>query len=1763
MKKLSLKVLSAGVAAFVALSSLPLASLTSSAYINNQASNAGTPYSWVMTSRSGDTSTFGTMGDREVYISADDIAAGDVSVPLNIYFDSTEWDELCGVASIRLSWATTKDATLADGGVVADDVYYVDLQSIDKTTTQGTQTYTATDGTEYTVSNTTSANLWCFTSLGTMMGMNTIKSQGGYNIDTNTWNSLSSTAGTYIITTEEVICDRIFGSDIYRSDKEGYVAFDISYLQSADEKGTGIKHNETIECEVLYKSDGTPYITYDYTRQDNYQTDTMMMDLPYYTTTRFVSRDDGKEYVPAANNMFSFITSACSLGSEYVGGDSMSFPVVGMTAVFPQGTPEGTYYVQVSTEDVYGNQYPVATESQFEEMRQKEAAGTSGYDLSTEIITYDYQVALAQDSTLDTDYVKVVIGEESTSTSQQTQQTQTDTEVETTEATTTKAPEGDEIYWNIDKVTVNAGEAATIGVTVQAADGVDASSWGVKGSLFFSKATAALFGSSNYYINQIFGNINEFDTASLDSAAASGTSADVRFGMAISSSSAADPTNGLFDIVIQTPDEDTVASVAQANGISIQYSSSIGYYYEFPIAWSDRSLSVTGNSGGTSVTMPSFEYRDSSGTYGDDIFDQVVLNDGYLRIAVSGEESGTQSDTTAQSGTTGGNTTSSSGSTDDYDIWIDISETRVSPETAAIVEVMVDSKSGVDASSYGVKGGMVINSATMDLMRGGQSYLTANNMSDPEYLFVPQFGSVSMFNETEIQAGLSGTSGDALVIYELASSVASDPSGSDLFQMYVCIPDEDTVVSIAQSNGLTLQYDSATGEYYYEFPITWSDRNATDTGYSGTTLVTMDRFQYMDASGNGGTNIMDRVGLYDGSIQVVVSGSSSSSSDQTGTTSGSSSGSTSTDASEDYDIWMVIENERVYPDNLAMVDITVEADDSVNARTYGFKGSFTFDDALVDVLRSYQSNNPGADVYLLQANYGSLNEFNTLTLDALLAGTSTDACSILMAQVTTVPTDPRNGSVATLNLCITDEQSVIDIANAYGMQLYYDATTDEYYYEFPITWDDRNLTDTGTSGSKTVTMTRFQYFNDVGTTGVNIIDEVGFIDGSVQIVISGDNATTADPPAVTTDSSGDTGDTGDTGSGDTGSGDTGSGDTGSDNTDSGDTESGDTGSGDTGSSDTGSGDTGSGDTGSGDTGSGDTGSGDTGSGDTGSGDTGSGDTGSSDTGSGDTGSGDTGSGDTGSGDTGSGDTGSGDTGSGDTGSGDTGSGDTGSGDTGSGDTGSGDTGSGDTGSGDTGSGDTGSGDTGSGNEGSGNEGSGNEGSGNEGSGNEGSGEAGSGESGETVADPSDITWSLDKMDVHIEGSSKTKTIEYNAYVANAIESSGFQGELYLPAETLALLTLSDVSMDDSVYGTFDAEYNQSKNYIAFAGTSSKVVKPSDTDGTLITFEFTIPSEEDVIAIALEYGMTLKSNANDASYYQFAVQWCDDEEEFSYLDAANRDAFSQFDAVELVDGYIRIFVDEDLVDEMDGGSAQEDTSDEDEESSGNGEEETSEVVSETTEAASETTESSVESTESSETETTELEIVFEPATFEADSDNDGTTEVYGVGFYFSADLAEFNPADLVSVATVNGEDVISEITFEYDTPKELFDAVSNGAAYIVYDMTAYYGEIELGTVTIYSAIKGDVNFSGAVDPNDGYDTLVYYSTYSLYGSASFTDKGGELELLAHFVADIDTELTDGTIDPNDSYYMLVYYAQNSLTGSAMWNSTVPSLKDRTY
>ena len=173
-----------------------------------------------------------------------------------------------------------------------------------------------------------------------------------------------------------------------------------------------------------------------------------------------------------------------------------------------------------------------------------------------------------------------------------------------------------------------------------------------------------------------------------------------------------------------------------------------------------------------------------------------------------------------------------------------------------------------------------------------------------------------------------------------------------------------------------------------------------------------------------------------------------------------------------------------------------------------------------------------------------------------------------------------------------------------------------------------------------------------------------------------------------------------------------------------------------------------------------------------------------------------------------------------------------------------------------------------------------------------------------------------------------------------------------------------------------------------------------------------------------------------------------------------------------------------------------------------------------------------------------------------------------GYYFSEDTRTFDPTALLKVVSVdekgNETDITADVTFGEDgaaTPKSVY---ADTETYYVGTVDAYYKGVKLDAApTVYIGVKGDADLDGTVGSEDATLALTYYSEHAASNAYYFTTSSAtapenvELETLAYFLADINTESTAGAdsadlvIELADATNILTYYAEDAVKNEPKW------------
>lgn len=234
------------------------------------------------------------------YVSASDVAAGDVHIPAKIYISGSTAN---AISSVKLMLESSDE-----------NVYFRNLKDCTYQN-ESKNTYTYSGG-----SFTTAYEPFCFGG---------INEKGEY------------TNYSPICSSLDYACDPKFGSVLY-ADGQGGVNFTVTYYASAADKASKNKTKETIHCDVTVDSNGTGTYSYQYVDQSTYNTLTATATLPRYDATL----EEG-EMIPSTCDSISWLTGTTQLqsGASFFGNASDEFPFMQVDIVISQGTESGVYEV--------------------------------------------------------------------------------------------------------------------------------------------------------------------------------------------------------------------------------------------------------------------------------------------------------------------------------------------------------------------------------------------------------------------------------------------------------------------------------------------------------------------------------------------------------------------------------------------------------------------------------------------------------------------------------------------------------------------------------------------------------------------------------------------------------------------------------------------------------------------------------------------------------------------------------------------------------------------------------------------------------------------------------------------------------------------------------------------------------------------------------------------------------------------------------------------------------------------------------------------------------------------------------------------------------------------------------------------------------------------------------------------------------------------------------------------------------------------------
>ena len=1091
-KKRSKKVLAFGVAALMALSSLPASILTATAAIGaNQTANGGTSYNFVLKDMATDSNT--------VEVSSDDVAAGNVSRTIGVYIDSEEWSRDAFIQMVSLNWTATTGATLKDGGKENTSLYFENIMDVGEKNAKS-ETYTMPAGGTLK----TAYPMYC---LAKILGVDSKKPKY---------------AETYaLVTTRQMAVDKIFGSTIM-DNGANKVKFTYAYYASQADKDAKKRSSKTQECDVQTNENGVPYITYDYVSQDDFSTKTATVELPYYSVNHFVDTQAGKA-VPDANNFYLWQYKGIqgdTSGTSFL-GSSMDYVFTKFDVVIPQGTPDGTYYVQLcsrSPED--GSIEPLATAADFSSLKDRQQAmGTKLEDRSTFIGCSSQSASYCLPQSADTAYVKIVVGEGG-------EETTTTTGATTTTAwgtTTTAGEEDGKPTWKIEDKFVEPGEEEfDMGVSLQ--NGINAT--GLQGTMVLPEATQKILVPSTYGVATAMNagdaynisggqfNMNEWDTTGR-----------LYWGFAASTTYSA-PNNG-EDIVVMSwsvADAATVKSVAEEYGLKINTDANGKTYYTFPVKWEEDGTDP-GMSGDKVVDRARYKYLNEENL---DVYKTALtLEDGSINIYV--DETPTDKTTWKIE-----------------DKFVEAGEEDF--------DMGVSLKDGIN--STGLQGTMILPEETRKiLIPSSYGVATAMNAGDAYNISGGQFN----MNEWD-------TTGRLYWGFAASTTYSAPNNGEDIVVMTWSVADMATVKSVAQQYGVKTGTDE-NGRTYYIFPVKWEE-DGTDPGMSGDKVVDRARYKYLNEE-----NLdvyKTALTLEDGSINIYVDDVTTTTTEATTTTTKATTTTTEAtttttkattttteatttttkattttaevttttaattttaekttastaattaatttttqaplpDGKSVWSIGKIWANPGDGYEGGSVEDLDLPFNISNPIKSYGLQGTVIFDKATRELVELAWGN--------ASASSGDLYNFSTFLSNLGSYKTDGKFFYVLQAGLTAENPTASEGTAVNVSIAIPDEATVKSVAAENGLTLQYDAEKNVYYYEFPVKWSEDG-TDPAPSGSQTAYRKRFQYLDSTDPEGRNVFsDYVTLEDGWIRVIVSKDAETTTSTTEATT-----------------------------------------------------------------------------------------------------------------------------------------------------------------------------------------------------------------------------------------------------------------------------------------------------------------------------------------------------------------------------------------------------------------------------------------------------------------------------------------------------------------------------------------------------------------------------------------------------------------------------------------------------------------------
>ena len=477
-----------------------------------------------------------------------------------------------------------------------------------------------------------------------------------------------------------------------------------------------------------------------------------------------------------------------------------------------------------------------------------------------------------------------------------------------------------------------------------------------------------------------------------------------------------------FTLFYNIPDEATVKSIAEANGLELKHNDEYGAYYEFPLVFEKEKLN---NKGGKLLDWAGTNNTKVAATY-------VNSN---LIVKVTDTQTTTTTGVTTTTATT---TTTSSGIKDPTAPRMEVyGEADGEKQNHKIVVTPEQKYAKIPLNLYNVPDteGITVAFKTDGEGAATQALLNASSDTYQSYYAVEEFLNLGSWEENP--KGLSWGVPSSGTQKVTGSNV---PDGTAFFTLFYNIPDEATVKSIAEANGLELKHDDEYGAYY-EFPLAFEKEKLNNKGG-----------KLLDWAGVNNTKI-DNAEYVDGSIIVKMTDTTTTTT-TTGTTTTTSTTTTTIDPTvprmevygeadgEKQNHKIVVTPEQKY----AKIPLNLYNTPDTEGITVAFKtdGEGAATQALLNASSDTYQSYYAVDEFL---NLGSWEE-NPKGLSWGVPSSGT--------QKVTGSNVPDGTAFFTLFYNIPDANTVKSIAEANGLELKHD---DEYgaYYEFPLTFEREKL----------------------------------------------------------------------------------------------------------------------------------------------------------------------------------------------------------------------------------------------------------------------------------------------------------------------------------------------------------------------------------------------------------------------------------------------------------------------------------------------------------------------------------------------------------------------------------------------------------------------------------------------------------------------------------------------------------------------------------